>query len=257
MLLENKTAVVTGAAHGIGRAIALELAAQGATVYICDILHEELERSREEVIAAAGKCFAQVVDVSSSDQVNDFVGKILLNNNKIDILVNNAGGVCGQQSQPIGAVSDEEWHQIFAVNLDGAFKFTRAVAAAMKTKQNGAIVNISSGAGRSYSLTGIQAYASSKAGLIGLTRQTARELGVYGIRVNCIAPGFIRSNPSTEKQWLSMGIDGQKKVLEGIALRRLGQPSDIAKAVSFFVSDAASWITGQTISVDGGHWMLG
>ena len=135
--------------------------------------------------------------------------------------------------------------------------FTRAVAPSMKAGRRGSIVNISSGAGRSHSLTGIQAYASAKAGLIGFTRQTARELGPHGIRVNCVAPGFVRSNPATERQWQAMGEAGQQRLMESIALRRLGEPEDIARAVVFFASDDARYVTGQTISVDGGHWMLG
>jgi 3-oxoacyl-[acyl-carrier protein] reductase len=159
--------------------------------------------------------------------------------------------------RPIEEVSDADWRRIFAINLDGAFHFTRAVVPAMKARRRGSIVNISSGAGRSHSLTGIQAYASAKAGLIGLTRQTAVELGPWGIRVNCIAPGFVLSNPATEVQWAAMGEEGQRRLLESTALRRLGEPADIARAVCFFASDDASWITGQTISVDGGKWMLG
>jgi len=154
-------------------------------------------------------------------------------------------------------VSDADWHRIFAINLDAAFHFTRAVAPSMKRRGWGSIVNISSGAGRSFSLTGIQAYASAKAGLIGLTRQTARELGEFGIRVNSVAPGFVRSNPATERQWEAMGAEGQKRLLDSIALRRIGQPEDIARVVVFFASEDASYVTGQTISADGGHWMLG
>jgi 3-oxoacyl-[acyl-carrier protein] reductase len=175
----------------------------------------------------------------------------------VDVLVNTAGGVAGQVMRPVEDVSDEDWRRIFAINLDGAFHFTRAVAPAMKRARRGAIVNISSGAGRSYSLTGIQAYAAAKAGLIGLTRQTARELGAHGIRVNSVAPGFIRSNPASERQWEDMAADGQRRLLDSIALGRLGLPEEIARAVVFFLSDDAAYITGQTISVDGGHWMLG
>jgi 3-oxoacyl-[acyl-carrier protein] reductase len=123
----------------------------------------------------------------------------------------------------------------------------------MKKAGAGRIVNISSGAGRSVSLTGIQAYASAKAGQIGFTRQMAHELGQYGITVNCIAPGFVLSNPTTEKQWESYGEEGQRQLVERIALRRLGTAQDIANGVKFFVSDDASWITGQVISIDGGH----
>ncbi len=123
----------------------------------------------------------------------------------------------------------------------------------MKAAGAGRIVNISSGAGRSVSLTGIQAYASAKAGQIGFTRQMAHELGPFGITVNCIAPGFVLSNPTTQKQWESYGAEGQRQLVEKIALRRLGKPEDIANGVRFFVSQRAAWITGQTISIDGGH----
>jgi len=176
---------------------------------------------------------------------------------RIDVLVNTAGGVAGQVNRPVEEVSDADWRVIFAINLDGAFHFTRAAAPAMKRAGRGAIVNISSGAGRSYSLTGIQAYASAKAGLIGFTRQTARELGAHGIRVNCVAPGFVRSNPASERQWQAMGEAGQQRLVDSIALRRIGTPEDIARAVLFFCGDDSGYVTGQTISVDGGMWMLG
>ena len=129
---------------------------------------------------------------------------------------------------------------------------SQAVAVSMKRQKSGRIINISSGAGRTVSLTGIQAYASAKAGQIGLTRQLAHELGDWNITVNCIAPGFILSNPTTEKQWEAMGDSGKEKLLSNIALHRLGEPHDIANAVMFFASDHASWITGETLGVDGG-----
>jgi 3-oxoacyl-[acyl-carrier protein] reductase len=122
----------------------------------------------------------------------------------------------------------------------------------MKAAKHGRIVNISSGAGLGVSLTGIQAYASAKAALIGLTRQLGHELGAWDITVNCVAPGFIRSNPSTEKQWDAYGAEGQKRLVDSIALKRLGKPEDIVHAVLFFASDQANWITGQTLSVSGG-----
>ncbi|MET0850683.1 MAG: SDR family NAD(P)-dependent oxidoreductase [Candidatus Rokuibacteriota bacterium] len=255
--LSGRVAIVTGAAHGIGRGIAAELAREGAGVWACDVRAAELDATRAAVDAvAAGSCRAGVVDVRDAAAVAAFVAGVLESAGRIDVLVNTAGGVAGQTMRPVEEVSDADWRVIFAINLDGAFHFTRAVTPAMKRQGGGAIVNISSGAGRSYSLTGIQAYASAKAGLIGFTRQTARELGPHGIRVNCIAPGFIRSNPASEAQWHAMGEAGQRALVESIALRRLGTPEDIARAVRFFASDDAAWITGQTISVDGGHWML-
>ena len=138
------------------------------------------------------------------------------------------------------------------MNLSGAFFMAQAVAPAMKRQGRGRIINISSGAGRTISLTGIQAYASAKAGQIGLTRQMAHELGPFGITVNCVAPGFVRSNPTTEKQWDAMGAEGQAALIGQIAMRRLGKPDDLAHAVMFFASDLAGWVTGEVLGVDGG-----
>src|SRR5262249_33095138 len=153
----------------------------------------------------------------------------------VDVLVNNAGGVCGQVGRPLDEVSDDDWQAVVGANLTTTWVCTRAVAPHMKERGWGPLVNISSGAGRSRSPTAIQAYASAKAGQIGLTRQSAHELGPYGITVNCIAPGFVRSNPTTERQWESYGADGQRALLERIPLRRLGRPEDIADGVRFLV----------------------
>jgi 3-oxoacyl-[acyl-carrier protein] reductase len=170
----------------------------------------------------------------------------------VDILVNNAGGVRGQVGRPIEEIDAADWQTIFDANLSGAFFMTQAVVPAMKRKGRGRVINISSGAGITISLTGIQAYASAKAGQIGLTRQLAHELGPFGITVNNVAPGFVRSNPTTERQWDAMGADGQRRLIDNIALKRLGSPDDIANAVMFFASEQANWITGQVLSVDGG-----
>jgi 3-oxoacyl-[acyl-carrier protein] reductase len=167
-------------------------------------------------------------------------------------LVNNAGGVLGQTGRPIEQISQRDWQSIFDVNVSGAFFMTQAVAPAMKARRWGRVVNISSGAGLGISLTGIQAYASAKAAQIGLTRQLAHELGPWGITVNNIAPGFVRSNPTTERQWESYGEDGQRALVDRIALKRLGTPDDIAYGVLFFASQYAGWITGQVLSIDGG-----
>ena len=149
-------------------------------------------------------------------------------------------------------ITPAEWQAIFDVNVTGAFYFSQAVAPGMKAARRGRIVNISSGAGLGISLTGIQAYASAKAAQIGLTRQLAHELGPWGITVNNIAPGFVRSNPTTEKQWESYGEEGQRALVDRIALKRLGTPDDIASGVLFFASEYAGWITGQVLSIDGG-----
>jgi 3-oxoacyl-[acyl-carrier protein] reductase len=226
--LGDRVGIVTGTAHGIGTAVARALEEHGATVYGCD---------------------KDTVDVTDSVQVEEFVRGI----GRVDILVNNAGGVVGQVGRPVEEVADADWQAVVDANLTSTFLCTRAVVPGMKQAGYGRIVNISSGAGRSISLTGIQAYASAKAGQIGFTRQTAHELGRFGITVNCIAPGFVLSNPTTQRQWEGYGEEGQRALIEKIATRRLGKAEDVAYGVLFFVAEQASWITGQTISIDGGH----
>jgi len=224
----TRTAVVTGAAQGMGKSIVEALKKGGHIVHGVD---------REEA------------DLSQPDSAKAYFEKI----GRVDILVNCAGGVVGQTHKPLDEITDDAWKQIFDANLQTTFLSTRAVIKGMKENGWGRIVNISSGAGRSVSLTGIQAYATAKAAQIGFTRQMAHELGQYGITVNCIAPGFVLSNPSTIKQWESYGPEGQEKLKMGIATRRLGKAEDIANGVSFFVSEESDWVTGQCLSIDGGH----
>ena len=250
---DGRTAIVTGAAHGFGRTIALSLASLGARVVACDVLSDELGETARLAQQQGTPLDARMLDVTNRQAVAAVVSETLAAHSRIDILVNDAGGVLGQVGRPLEDVSESDWRAIFAVNLDGAFYCSQAVAPAMKAARYGRIVNISSGAGLGISLTGIQAYASAKAGQIGLTRQLAHELGPWGITVNNVAPGFVRSNPTTEKQWLSYGQDGQRRLVENIALKRLGSPQDIANGVLFFASEHAGWITGQTLSIDGGR----
>lgn len=229
--LAGKSAVVTGAAHGIGTAITAGLRREGAAVHEVD------------------KAVADLTDPAAVQRFFDDVGRV-------DILVNNAGGVCGQVGHPLEEVPDADWHAVVAANLTTAFYCTRAVIAGMKERRWGRIINISSAAGLTVSKTGIQAYASAKAGMIGFTRQMAHELGPAGITVNCIAPGFILSNPTTEAQWRSYGPDGQRELISHIATRRLGDPDDIANGVQFFASPRSAWVTGQVIAIDGGSAFL-
>lgn len=252
----GRTAIVSGAAHGLGRAIALRLAGDGAVVYGIDVIAEELQETAQLAAAANSTLHTETVDADDEQAVGSLVARVVAARAGIDILVNCAGGVQGQVGRPIEDVSLEDWSRIFQANLVSAFLLTRAVAPQMKQQRSGRIINISSGAGRTVSLTGIQAYASAKAGQIGFTRQTAHELGPWGITVNNIAPGFVRSNPTTERQWQGYGEEGQRRIVEGLPLRRLGTPDDIANAVAFFASDQASWITGQTLSVDGGSTLI-
>lgn len=254
---DRRVVVVTGAEHGLGRAIAVAFAERGARVWACGLDADGLERTAELLREASGGTGEGVAgrrtDVTDAESVSTLVRAIEADHGPVDVLVNNAGGVKGQTGRPVEEVSDEAWNAIVDVNLTGAFRCARAVVPGMKRAGRGCIVNISSGAGLGVSLTGIQSYASAKAGQIGLTRQLAHELGPFGIRVNTVAPGFVRSNPTTERQWASYGPEGQRAVLEGIHLRHLGTPDDIAWAVLFLASDYARWITGQVLPVDGGR----
>jgi len=243
----GRTAVVTGAAHGFGRAISIAFAARGAAVWACDVLEGELAET-----ARLCACTARRLDVRDKAAVDAVVAEASRAAGLVHILVNNAGGVLGQVGRPLEQVTPGEWQAIYDVNVTGAFYLSQAVAPGMKAARFGRIINISSGAGLGVSLTGIQAYASAKAAQIGLTRQLAHELGPWGITVNNVAPGFVRSNPTTEQQWESYGAEGQRALVAGIALKRLGTPEDIAAGVLFFASDQAGWITGQVLGVDGG-----
>ena len=243
----GRTAVVTGAAHGFGRAISLAFAARGAAVWACDVIEDELDET-----ARLCACTVRRLDVRDKAAVDAVVAEASRAAGLVHILVNNAGGVLGQVGRPLEEVTPGDWRAIYDVNVTGAFYCAQAVAPGMKAARFGRIINISSGAGLGVSLTGIQAYASAKAAQIGLTRQLAHELGPWGITVNNVAPGFVRSNPTTERQWESYGAEGQRALVAGIALRRLGTPEDVAAGVLFFASDQAGWITGQVLGVDGG-----
>lgn len=246
----GRTVLVTGAGHGFGRAIATAFTGLGAEVVGLDLDAGELETTQSE---AGARCRVRSVDVTDRIAVQTLIGEVEGEGRTVSILVNNAGGVRGQVGRPLEEITPSDWASIVEVNLTGAFWCAQAVAPAMKRQGYGRIVNISSRAGLQISLTGIQAYASAKAGQIGLTRQLAHELGPFGITVNSIAPGFVRSNPTTERQWQALGEDGQRALVEGIALKRLGTPVDIVNGVLFFASDFAGWITGQVLSVDGGR----
>jgi 3-oxoacyl-[acyl-carrier protein] reductase len=229
--LAGRVAVITGTANGIGAGIADALDSEGAKVHRVD---------------------KDTVDLTVPAAVREFFAAV----GGVDILVNNAGGVCGQTGHPLEEVGDEDWHAVVNANLTTAFLCTRAVVPAMKQRRWGRIINISSAAGLTVSKTGIQAYASAKAGQIGFTRQMAHELGPFGITVNCIAPGFILSNPTTQRQWESYGARGQRDLVLGIAMRRLGHPADIANGVLFFAAERSGWVTGQVIAIDGGSALL-
>jgi 3-oxoacyl-[acyl-carrier protein] reductase len=245
---DARAVIVTGAAQGIGRAIARRFREAGARVHLADLDQEGVRRTAEEVGATA-----HAVDLSDRAASHRLVETVAAAEGRVDVLALAAGGVRGQVGRPIEEISEADWRVLFEANVDGAFWLAQAAAPHMKRAGFGRIVTVSSGAGLRPSLTGIQAYAAAKHALVGLTRQLSWEFAPHGVTVNSVAPGFVLSNPATQRQWESYGPEGQKRLVESIHTKRLGTPEDIAAAVLFFASEEAAWITGQVLSVDGGR----
>lgn len=245
---EGKVAVVTGARGDIGEAIAQALAQEGAEVWCVDIRRPEQDGS--SLLRWAE------VDITDAAAVASLFDRIDAETGPATLLVNAAGGP-GRVRTPIEDVTDDVWEKVLRLNLTGTFSCCREAVRHMKAAEvAGSVVNISSGAGRTYSRTGVQAYAAAKAGVIGLTRQLARELGPHRIRVNCVAPGLVVSD-GTREELAGLGDTSLEKHLDGVALGRLGVAVDMVAPVLFFLGDAADYVTGQTISADGGSIMLG
>ncbi|GGF77431.1 dehydrogenase [Azorhizobium oxalatiphilum] len=241
----GKTVAVSGAAIGFGKAISSLFAQNGAQVFGCDILDAPAD--------LAPGITLEKVDLLDRAAGAAWIASIEQRTGRaIDILVCNAGGVAGQAPRPLEEVEDADWNRIVDINLNATFTLCRTAAPAMKRAGAGAIVTITSSAALQASLTGVQAYCASKHAMLGLTRQLAHELGPHGIRVNSVAPGFVRTNPATERQWEAYGEEKQRALVDGVALKRLGTADEIAKAVLFFASDLASFVNGQVLSVDGG-----
>lgn len=244
--LTGRVALVTGAGGDIGRSVALGLVRRGARVYAADI----------RPVDPADGLVPLLLDVRDSDAVAVAFARIAEESGPVRLLVNAAGGP-GSIRTPIDQVTDEAWHAVVSLNLDGTFHCCREAVRWMKSaRTTGSIVNVSSGAGRTSSRTGVQAYAAAKAGVIGFTRQLAREAGPAGIRVNCVAPGLIAVD-ALQEEIAALGADGLAAHLGGVALGRLGRADDLVEPVLFFLGDGAGFVTGQTISVDGGSVMLG
>lgn len=247
---QDRIVAVSGAAIGFGRAIARSFAEAGARVFATDIHKAGLAET-----VAGRSIVTQVADLTDRKAAAAWIKGIEKDAGRaIDILVNNAGGMMGQRHKPVEDVSDADWDAIFALNVDATFATVRAAAPAMKKAKHGCIVNISSGAAFRPSRTRIQAYASAKHALLGLTRQLAMELGPWGITVNTVAPGLVLTETEKQKDWDALPPERHKQILSGIALGRLGEAQDIADATLFFASSRARFITGQMLPVNGGSF---
>ena len=246
MRLDNKIAVVTGAAQGIGKVIAMHLVQKGASLVLCDIDLEMAKEAAREIEEAGGKCLALKSDVSNMQDAEKIIKEAVAHFGSLDILVNNAGIT---RDNVLIRMKEEQWDQVMAVNLKGTFNVTKAAIKVMMRKKSGKIVNIAS-------ITGLMGnagqanYSASKAGVIGFTKSIAREYADRGITVNAVAPGFIETAmtdaiPERERE----------ELIRQIPVKKLGAPEDVANAVYFLVSEEASYITGQVIGVNGGLYM--
>jgi len=244
--LANQIAVVTGAGRGIGRAIALKFAQEGADVVVVSRTQENSEKVAAEIRALGRKAWALAVDVSDGTAVNAAADKIIADCGKVDILVNNAGVT---RDGLLMRMSDADWDTVLNTNLKGAFHFTRAFFRTFAKQRAGRILNISSVIGL-IGNPGQSNYAASKAGLIGFTQSVARELAGRGVTVNAIAPGFIETDMTSE---LNEELKGN--ILRQIPLGKFGQASDIADAALYLAGPGARYVTGQVLTVDGGMVM--
>jgi 3-oxoacyl-[acyl-carrier protein] reductase len=245
-MLTGRTAVITGAARGIGRAIAEKLASEGADLAICDLQTDWLTETAEAVKALGVKVRCFEADVSKGEDADKVIAGVLEAYEKIDIMVNNAGIT---KDGLMIRMSESDWDAVLSVNLRGTFLFTKAAAKPMMKKRSGAIVNIASVIGL-IGNAGQCNYAASKAGVIALTKSAAKELAARNIRVNAVAPGFIQS-----KMTDALSEDVRNKMLDAIPAKRFGVPEDVANAVSFLAGDASSYMTGQVLTVSGGMVM--
>jgi 3-oxoacyl-[acyl-carrier protein] reductase len=243
---DGKVAIVTGASRGIGRGIAMALAEAGATVICAARDLAKLEAVAAEIVAAGGKAQAAVVDVASRESIESLISATVAGHGRIDVLVNNAGIT---RDNLLLRMKQAEWDDVIATNLTSVFTSTQAVMKPMLKQRGGSIINIGSVVGLTGN-AGQANYAAAKAGLVGFSKSVAREVASRGIRVNVITPGFIETDMTN-----AMPEAAKQAMLATVPLGRTGTPADIAALVVYLASDASAYVTGQTISVDGGFHM--
>ena len=246
MTLENKVALITGGGNGIGRATALRIAREGARIIVADMDAEDAQNVAAEISAAGGQVAAVTGNVTSRDDVQEMVAAALDNYGRLDILINNAGI---NRDSVVWKMSEEQWDQVISVDLKGVFNYIRAVAPIFKAQGSGKIVNITSINGLRGKF-GQANYSAAKGGVGGLTKTVARELGRFNVNVNAVAPGLVET-----EMMRNAPESVREAALQEILLGRLGQPEDIAAAVTFLCSPRARHITGQVFAVDGGQYL--
>ena len=244
-MLKGKTAIITGSGRGIGRAIALAMAAQGANIVVNDVNMESADEVVAEIEAMGRQAIAVKADVTVEEQVKAMIETCINRFGKLDILVNNAGII---QTVPVTEIDGKDWDRVMEVNLKGVFLCCKAALAPMKAQHGGKIINIASVAGkRGGGLLGNSCYSASKGGVIAFTKSLARESGPFGINVNAITPAFTDTEMTR-----SIAPDKKEFIIKMLPLGRVGQPSDIAGAVCFLASSMSDYMTGEIMDVDGG-----
>ncbi len=261
MRFSDKVALVTGSGQGIGKACALLFASQGASVVVNDINPYLIEKTVDEIHHLGSKALGIQANATNEREVSQMFVKIKDSFGKLDILINNIGGSGGggkgDTAVKIDEVCEEDWDKVVRANIRSTFLCTQSAIELMKPQRYGKIVNISSRSARRGTDHAGPQYHTSKSALLGLTRQLGRDLGQFGIHVNAVAPGFILSGPRAERRWKETRSEEEKRTyLANIPLGRLGMPEEVANVVAFLCSDEASYVTGVTIDINGGEFMI-
>ncbi len=253
MNLKDRVALVTGASRGIGAATAEVLARRGARVAVSARTTSDLDQVAAQIRGGGGQALVVPCDVLDGGQVEAAVRRVVDEWGRLDILVNNAG--MGTPTVPVETILPEDWDHTVALNLKSAFLAIRAAVPVMKRQQYGRIVNVSSFAGRNFSLISGPQYSAAKAGIIGLTKHMAVELGPFGIGVNSVAPSIVLT-ARVKGKWEARTAEEQQRILAGIPLRRLAQPEEVATVIAFLASDDASYVNGVCLDINGGSYMV-